>query len=172
MHMLDKFSFCPVCGSKNFIIKKAHSKECQDCKFEFYKNPAAAVAAFVFDDKDRLLVGIRGKEPAKGMLDTLGGFVDVGESADEAIIRELKEETNMDVEVEEYLFSIPNTYVYKDYDSSPLDLFFKCRIKNMDNIKIQEEELSEIRFMELKDINPDDFGLKSIREGLKRFLKR
>ena len=54
----------------------------------------------------------RAKEPAKGTLDLPGGFVDMGETVEQGMIREIKEETGLDVEEIQYLFSSPNVYMY------------------------------------------------------------
>ncbi len=68
---------------------------CESCDFEFYLNVAAAVAALITDEEGRLLVVVRAEEPRKGMWDLPGGFADPGESAEEALGRELAEELGL-----------------------------------------------------------------------------
>ena len=55
----------------------------------------------------------------------------------------VKEEINLDVDVEQYLFCIPNTYVYSGFDVKPLDFFMKCKVKNMQNFVIMLEDLQQ-----------------------------
>lgn len=74
-----------------------------------YRNPAACVAVLIMRD-DRLLLAKRGVQPAKGEWDTIGGFVDEQESAEEAVVRETKEETGLKVGKLEYLGSVPDHY--------------------------------------------------------------
>ena len=107
-HPLQKFTFCPVCGSKHFVVNNFKSKRCQDCGFTYYANPCSATAAFIINDNDEMLVVRRAKEPAKGTLDLPGGFVDMYETVEEGMRREIKEETGLDVQDIRYLFSSPN----------------------------------------------------------------
>jgi len=97
MHVLDKFKYCPACGSNGFEEQDEKSKRCKRCGFEYYLNPSAAVAAFILNSRGQLLTLRRSKAPAKGTLDLPGGFVDIGENINEALMREVKEETGLDV---------------------------------------------------------------------------
>lgn len=71
---MEKFEYCPVCGSSHFEKDTQKSKKCSNCGFEYFMNPAAAVVAFITNDKGELLVEKRNNEPAKGTLDLPGGF--------------------------------------------------------------------------------------------------
>lgn len=62
------------------------------------------------ENDGKLLLGKRASEPAKGMWDILGGFIDAGETAEEAVRREIKEEAGLDVAITRYLGSFPDTY--------------------------------------------------------------
>ena len=121
-HPLDLFHFCPKCGSDLFEEHNFKSKHCSNCGFTYYQNPSSATAAFILNSKGELLVARRGKEPAKGTLDLPGGFVDNDESGEQGIIREIKEETGLDIPEVEYLFSIPNIYRYSGMDIHTLDI--------------------------------------------------
>lgn len=72
MHVLDKFAYCPVCGSKHFDINDEKSKRCANCGFEYYLNPSSAVAAFIMNENHELLVERRKRNPGKGTLDLPG----------------------------------------------------------------------------------------------------
>lgn len=170
MHPLDIFKFCPKCGSSKFAINSPASKKCEVCGFEYFKNPSIGVAAVVFDEQGRLMVTRRSKEPAIGTLDLPGGFVNIAETIEEAVIREVKEETNIDIEVVEYLFDIPNNYIYSGMNCNPLDFIIKCKIINMDNIQIDKSENSELLFIKQEDINPKSFGLESIRKAIEKII--
>ena len=172
MHPLEIFKFCPRCGSEKFVESSASSKKCAQCGFEFYKSPAPGVAALVFNDGGEMLVLRRAKEPAAGSWDLPGGFVEIGETAEEAVVREVKEETGLDVAVEKYLFSLPNQYIYSGMEVAPLDLFFCCRIKNDDPICLDKSENSALSFVAPQDLKVEDFGLPSIRKGLSKILHK
>ena len=66
MHPLEKFRYCPVCGSSHFEIQDEKSKHCENCGFEYFLNPSSAVAAFITNEKGELLVLTRKKDPGKG----------------------------------------------------------------------------------------------------------
>lgn len=65
-------------------------------KREYPASPIAGVAAVVFQGSEVLLVR-RGNEPSKGMLGIPGGVVELGETAEEAVVREVEEETGITV---------------------------------------------------------------------------
>lgn len=98
MHVLEKFQYCPVCGSKHFVEQTEKSKRCESCGFEYFLNPSSAVAAFILNEKGELLVTQRRYDPGKGTLDLPGGFCDIGETVLEALRREVKEETNLEIQ--------------------------------------------------------------------------
>ena len=92
-HPLDQFLYCPKCGSSHFEINNEKSKKCADCGFVYYFNPSAATVALILNEKNELLVCRRAKEPAKGTLDLPGGFIDMNETGEEGVAREVLEET-------------------------------------------------------------------------------
>jgi len=87
-----------------------------------YLNCAAAAIALIFSPANNLLVTRRKYDPAKGMLDFPGGFADPGETIEECLIREVKEELNLDMEKLTYICSYPNTYQFKKVISQILCL--------------------------------------------------
>ena len=93
MHILEKFGFCPVCGSAHFKPVSEKSMLCENCGFEYFVNPSAATVAFILNSKGELLVERRKREPAKGTLDLPGGFADMDETAEQGVAREVLEET-------------------------------------------------------------------------------
>lgn len=168
-HPLEKFHYCPLCGSQRFVIKDFKSKQCEECGFTYYFNSSAATVAFILNEKNELLVCRRAKDPAKGTLDLTGGFIDMGESAEEGVIREVKEETGMEVTQTKYLFSIPNTYLYSGFTVHTTDMFFRCTVKDTTTIQAMDD-VAECMWMPLENIQPEAFGLDSIRKGVIRFL--
>lgn len=63
------------------------------------ERPTVGAGAVVQDDDGRLLVVRRGREPAAGRWTLPGGHVEAGERAADTVVRELREETGLDVEV-------------------------------------------------------------------------
>lgn len=166
MHPLIEFKYCPICASPNFLINNELSKKCGDCGFTYYHNPRAATVAVIVNEVGEIFVCRRAKEPAKGTLDLPGGFVDLNESAEQGVAREVMEELGLEVKGVKYLFSKPNIYPYSGIIIDTMDLFFLCKVDTSKPI-LAMDDVAEVIKVKLQDLNPDDFGLRSIREGLR-----
>lgn len=171
MDLIEKFGYCPVCGSSHFEQDSPKSKKCRNCGFEYFMNPAAAVVALITNDRGELLVERRKMEPAKGTLDLPGGFADVGETAEEAVVREVAEETGLAVKAARYLFSQTNVYHYSNLDIQTLDMFFACEVEDTARLAAGDDA-AECMWIAPEDIHTELFGLRSIRHGLQRWLER
>lgn len=163
MHPLHQFKFCPKCGSSHFVENNFKSKRCETCGFVYYFNPSSSTIAIIINSNDELLVATRAHDPAKGTFDLPGGFVDMKETGEEAVIREVKEETGLHVSQAKYMFSIPNTYVYSGFEVHTLDLVYLCKVDDMQNIKA-EDDVASLQFIKISELNPDLFGLRSVKE--------
>lgn len=170
MHILEKFAYCPVCGSKHFAEHNAKSKQCENCGFTYYLNPSAATAAFIINSRGELLVERRGKEPAKGTLDLPGGFIDNDETAEEGVAREILEETGLKVTSARYMFSLPNIYLYSGMTIHTLDIFFRCTVEEGAE-PVAADDAAECLWLPLSEIHTEQFGLRSIRQALYMFLQ-
>lgn len=162
-HPLKQFRFCPKCGSNRFVENNFKSKRCEDCGFIYYFNTCSSTIALIINEKQELLIATRANDPAKGTLDLPGGFVDMYETGEEAVVREVKEETNLEVTDIHYLFSIVNIYNYSNFEVHTLDLVYKCEVKSTENMKA-EDDVSKLEFKKISDLNPLEFGLDSVRK--------
>src|SRR3954464_14823014 len=93
--MPDRFAHCTFCGAR-FTPQQPWPRRCAACGETSYRNPAP-VAVAVQPVGDGLLLVRRGIAPALGRLALPGGFIEVGESWQEALVRELAEETGLSV---------------------------------------------------------------------------
>lgn len=171
MNLIEKFTYCPACGSSHFDKNTEKSKKCSNCGFEYFMNPAASVVAFITNSRGELLVERRKFEPAKGTLDLPGGFADTLETAEESVVREVKEETGLTVTTARYLFSLPNVYRYSGLDIQTLDLFFECRVEDESQL-VAADDAAECLWLSKDDIHTEQFGLRSVRQGLYEYMKR
>lgn len=143
------------------------SKHCSNCGFTYYQNPSSSTAAFILNSKEELLVVRRGKEPAKGTLDLPGGFVDNEETAEQGMIREIKEETGLDISKVEYLFSIPNIYRYSGMDIHTLDMFFLCHTE-VETVK-PADDVAECSWVPLHEVYVERFWITLDTRGRTSF---
>ena len=167
-HPLHLFSFCPKCGSNDFVENDFKSKRCKRCGFTYYFNPLAATVAIITNSKGEMLVATRSKEPAKGTLDLPGGFCDSYETAEEGVAREVLEETGLKVTSTEYLFTIPNIYNYSGMELHTMDMFFRCEVEDYNNT-IADDDVAELQWISIAELNSKDFGLQSISKSIEKF---
>ena len=144
---------------------------CENCGFEYFVNPSAATVAFILNSKGELLVERRKREPAKGTLDLPGGFADMDETAEQGVAREVLEETGLTVTNVQYLFSLPNKYRYSGIDIPTLDMFFRCEVTDVSTLRA-DDDAAEVLWVPLQEIHTEQFGLRSIRQGLIDFIKQ
>jgi len=97
---MKEYIFCPICTTtlQTGMIEGKQRKYCPKCDFVDYKNPLPVALAIAVKDKDFLLIK-RGLPPRKGMWASPSGFIEIGETAEEACLRELKEETGVSGEI-------------------------------------------------------------------------
>ncbi len=104
--------FCLKCGTElaTRFIAGRERLACPNCDFVYYRNPVPIAVAQATWEGQLLLVK-RLIEPLKGYWAPPGGYVEYDESVEEALVREIKEETNLDLEIGGLLnvYSKPNT---------------------------------------------------------------
>ena len=107
MYWHRRHRYCGVCGSLTESTQGGHVRRCTnaDCAVDHFPRTDPAVIMLVTYG-DACLLGRQSIWPA-GMHSTLAGFVEQGESLEEAVIREIKEESGVDVERPVYHSSQP-----------------------------------------------------------------
>jgi mutator protein MutT len=168
-HPSKVFEFCPFCGAKSFLWDGEKAHKCASCGKKMYTNEAAATVALITNERGELLFIRRKFDPAKGMLDLPGGFVDLGETAEHAIVREVKEELNLEVSELQFFGSFPNQYLYGGLLYFTLDLTFICKVRDFSPL-CAADDAAEVLFIAPEKVNPEDIGLASIKEVLKSFM--
>ncbi len=169
MKIPPPFEFCPNCKSNDIFFDGFKKFLCNTCGYEYYHNTAAAVAAFL-EVEGTILTIERNRDPGKGMLDLPGGFCDHLESAEEALLRELKEELDTVPTQLEYLFSYPNKYSYKNIEYYTTDFFFYSKLANI-NFEIDREEIKHLHYYPVQELNPDKFCFASMKQAVSEFKR-
>jgi NAD+ diphosphatase len=166
--LTDAYTHCPLCGSPDYAREPRGHRHCRACDHSEFNNPVVAVAALILDPSDRLLLIRRARDPGAGLLAMPGGFVDAGESLEQAIQREIVEEIGLVLTEIGYLCSHPNLYTYRELTRPVCDVFFQARAASFDVI-LQRDEVSDWTLRSLAEIDPRELAFDSMRHALAVF---
>ncbi len=166
---VEVLKYCPKCGSENFIKEGSRSLKCTDCGFHFFINSAAAVAALVVNNEGKLMLVTRGVEPNYGKLDLPGGFIDPGETAENAVKRELAEELGLKVRSLKYIGSAPNEYVFSEFTVYTLDMAFLVVPETTEGLKPMDD-IKDFRFYTEEELDFRDIPAPSIKQFVKDYF--
>ena len=95
---LEQARFCPRCGQPA-TVDYPRSISCPQCGYGAYYNPKPVAAAIPVTDGGEIILLRRGFDPGKDLWTFPGGFVDLGETVEEAARREAQEEIQAHVEL-------------------------------------------------------------------------
>jgi NADH pyrophosphatase NudC (nudix superfamily) len=161
----DFFKHCPRCGKQQPSVSPTALFECPDCGFRYYFNPTVAVAVFIQRHDGNALFIRRAREPAKGRLAPPGGFIDIGETAENAASREVREEVGLEIEALRFLCSQPNQYTYANVTYPVLDLFFTGRVRHSKEI-FDSREVESCLWLTPSEVAPEAMALPSMKRAL------
>jgi 8-oxo-dGTP diphosphatase len=160
-----EFRFCPRCGGdlEKREVKLAEPKRlvCLNCSFIFYQDPKV-VAGTIFTLSGGIVLLKRGVEPAMGKWVFPGGYVDRGESVQEAAIRETKEESQIDVKLGPLL----NVY---SYPRSPNVIIVYVAEVVSGELAAGDESV-EARVFTAEEIPWENLAFDSTRDALKDYI--
>ncbi len=149
------YKYCSNCGEL-FDKKSDIFYVCPKCDFRIFISPKPGTGAFIFNDKEQLLMVKRSIEPNYGKWGIPGGFIDPGESAPVALTREIKEELGICINKFTYFGSYSADYLHKDINYKLLNTYYLAEIDNVERINLLETEASELKFIYLKQIKVED----------------
>ncbi|HEX2768899.1 MAG TPA: NUDIX domain-containing protein [Geobacteraceae bacterium] len=160
---------CPRCGSEFLSWPTPKNFECAACGFVLFLNIAAAVAV-ILECRGKILFGVRKHDPWRGMLDLPGGFIDPGETAEEAARREVKEELGITIPGMRYFFSFPNRYPYRGMVYDTLDLIFLVQWDEPTKVKAADD-LEDVMWVERDAVEYERIAFDSLRQAVRRYLE-
>jgi 8-oxo-dGTP diphosphatase len=173
MHSHDlnpPYRFCPVCGTalEPRVLKTSEPMRLvctsASCGFVFYLDPKIAVGTVIRDAEGRIVLVRRAIEPGYGKWVFPGGYVDRGEEITLAAIREAREESGLEVQLERLI----NIYSYAG--RTPIIVVYAATCIGGE-LAVDDEGL-EARAFEPEAIPWDDLAFRSTREALEDYLKR
>jgi NAD+ diphosphatase len=162
------YRHCPRCGAAAQGVEPPAPFRCGACDYTTYFNPVCAIAVFILDDAGRALFIRRGREPSLGKLAPAGGFIDLGETAEQACRREIQEEVGLGLLSMRYLGSWPNRYHTKDFVVNVLDFFF---VAQSDGSTVTEEvgEVAGHVWLDPLSVSPTEMAFPSMQAALEAF---
>lgn len=169
-HSMNLFTHCPNCKSTETDFSDGVRFLCQSCGFVYFHNVAAAVAV-VFRAEDKILFTVRNQDPDKGKWDLPGGFCNPDENAEMAACREINEEMGIIIKPEQlsYLGSQPNNYPYQNVLYRTMDIFFECLLEDTQVTVSAPEEIENLIWVKISDIDLNKIGFVSIRNIIRTF---
>ncbi len=168
-HPVEVIRFCPRCGSELFPLVTDRSFKCSHCGFHYFINTSSAVAALILNPRGELLFTRRAINPHKGKLDLPGGFVDPGESAEQALARELNEELGIQIRSMKYVTSAPNEYIYSGFTVFTLDMAFRVIPVSLSGLNPQDD-ISGYEWIVPSQVDFDELPAKSMQIFVKKFI--
>jgi ADP-ribose pyrophosphatase YjhB (NUDIX family) len=139
-------------------------QDCPGCGVPSYLNPKPTAGAVVVDASGRVLLARRGIDPFRGLWDAPGGFVEPGESLEDAVRRELQEEAGVEIAVGRLVATVPDVY---DGDGSEptINTFFECRI--VAGEPQAADDVAELRWFEPDALPPSgEIAFECVRSAL------
>ena len=150
-------SFCGTCGSKNGDVPGQACRCCPACgRLEFPRICPAAIV-IITDNENRILLA-HNKRFRAGLYSLISGFTEAGESLEETVVREIREEVNIEVNRIEYVKS--QTWPFPN----SLMVGFKARYAS-GTIKPDGEEIEDAKWF-TKDNLPELPGEGSLSRVL------
>lgn len=163
----EAIRFCPRCGGalEPRLLKPTEPERlvCAQCTFVYYIDPKVAVGTIITDDTGRIVLVKRAIEPGYGKWVFPGGFIDRGETVEDAAVREAREECGLDIRLDRLvnIYSYPGVAVIIiAFAATAVGGCLGC-----------DEESLEAQLFEPHQIPWEELAFKSTRQALEEFLK-
>ena len=167
MQEVATYKFCPQCGGRleKRLIKPMEPRRlvCTVCGFIFYLDPKLSVIAVIPMDEGVVMVR-RAINPGYGLWVVPGGFVDLGEVLEDALVRETQEETLLTVRPIRLL----NIYSYPDHRT----VIAAYVTEYVSGELAAGDETLEARVFGLKEIPWPQIAFSSTQEALREYISR
>ncbi len=155
--------YCGRCGHKTVLHKTERMAKCPSCHNQIYPRISPAIIVAVTDGERLLLTKYAGK--LKKHYALVAGFVEIGETAEECVRREVMEEVGIHIKDIRYYASQPWGY------EGNLMLGFTARLDGSHKITLDKEELSTAVWLKPEEIGEIEDRSSLTREMIHRFKK-
>ena len=141
----NRHGFCSVCGHPSYMARGGQVRRCPECNTEHYPRTDPVVITVVHDGERCLLGQSRGRLVQMRRYSALAGFMDQGESIEEAVAREIMEEAGIQVGTVTYHSSQPWPF--------PSSLMIGCHATAATtDIAMDNEEMADVRWFDREEV--------------------
>lgn len=163
--------FCPQCGSVGYQYRERKYWYCPVCLFTYFHNVATS-SSVIIEVNGSVLMLVRNRDPSRGMLALPGGFVDPDERAEDAAVRECREETGLEVRDLSFVGTFPNEYAYKGVTYKTCDLYFSGTVPgSLDSLKLDTSEALSFQLVRPEEIPTAPIAFESARRAILSWLE-
>ena len=166
----ELFKHCPRCAAARQSEADAVRFVCEACGFVYYYNVAVSSAVLIIDATGYGLFIRRARDPGRGKLALPGGFIDRGETAEGAALREVREEAGVKLDRVEFLASFPNLYTYRSVEYPVVDLFFTAAVRAREASPL--DDVTEVVWLPPSSLRDEDLAFPSHAKALRLFASR
>ena len=139
----EKLQHCSKCGNKLPSAVETTEKKCNQCDLSFFPNLSPAIMVLIQKNNEILLARSAHFKP--GIYSALAGFIDIGETAEAAVHREVKEEVGLEIAELEYFgtqsWPFPNSFM----------IAFKAQYLGGD-LNIDRNEIEDAAWFNFRDL--------------------
>jgi len=141
----QRYRFCSACGSKTEMERAGQVRKCTGCGTDHFPRTDPVIIVVVHDGDKCLLGQSRGRLQRTNTYSALAGFVDQGESIEEAVAREVMEEAGIQVKNVKYHSSQPWPL--------PYSLMIGCHAEAVTTkINMDKDEMTDVKWFDRKDV--------------------
>ena len=147
----ETHQYCPNCGAVTIMAQGGWSRTCIQESRQLFPRTDAAVIVSIVDDRDRILLGTQGSW-AENRWSVLAGFVEAAESLEQAVVREMLEESGLEVTEPQYLGSQAWPFPYS------LMLGFTAKLSpnsKAEDLKPDGIEISSLRWFTREELKAE-----------------
>jgi NAD+ diphosphatase len=168
---IDHFRHCPACGHPLPAPPQPNALRCSACDFLYFFNPTVATGVILSRPDGAVLFIRRAKQPEKDKLALPGGFVEMGETAEISLRREVSEEVGLTIGPLEYLCSEVNAYDYHSVTYPVLDIFFTAQVGQTAEPEALDD-VAAISWLDPALVPPDQIAFPSVRAAVRFYSER